>query len=513
MVASCRYRNDQFGRALIPVGPLPAGALFRLMAWFPGLRRLSVGSRFRLAELLDGHPRAVEFANDLVEYALDAWEDRTGRAWALPAEPAPEDLTREWTEIVEKLLPQVAEKLRDDLLFDALWDRVLDDRARRMLYRMTLLRRRWDLDLELELGEPDEPASEAESTAKRLRRTSLLEQVELRLREGLVRRDTIHPATAQFVARRFDDDPTLRRETHHRVGEWYEARTKISRDISDGLEAGHHLFQAGEYDRGYELLGAASDWLQNHGRVREGLQILEPFLVEPVQRAMTPDRVGRLLGTVGLAYDSLGEVERAIGYHEQALKIDREIGDRRGEGKDLGNLGLAYFSLGEVERAIGFHEQRLVIAREIGDRQGEGQSLGNLGVAYSSLGEVERAIGFHEQRLVIAREIGDRQGEGQSLGNLGVAYSGLGEVERAIGFHEQYLVIAREIGDRRGEGTALGNLGIAYSGLGEVERAIDLLEQALWIGQEIKDPQIVRIFSAQLERLRGGGSAGKPEEG
>ena len=86
-------------------------------------------------------------------------------------------------------------------------------------------------------------------------------------------------------------------------------------------------------------------------------------------------------------------------------------------------------------------------------------------------------------------------------------------MERAIGFHEEYLAIAREIGDRRGEGTALGNLGIAYSGLGEVERAIDLLEQAPWIGQEIKDPQIVRIFSAQLERLRGGGSAGKPEEG
>ena len=30
VVASCRYRNDDFRRVLIPVGPLPAGALFRL---------------------------------------------------------------------------------------------------------------------------------------------------------------------------------------------------------------------------------------------------------------------------------------------------------------------------------------------------------------------------------------------------------------------------------------------------------------------------------------------------
>src|SRR5439155_12664793 len=87
VVASCRYRNDQFGKALIPVGPLPVGALFRLMGWFPGLRRLSVGARARLAGRLDGHPRAVEFANDPAEHALAACEERNGRHWAPPAEP------------------------------------------------------------------------------------------------------------------------------------------------------------------------------------------------------------------------------------------------------------------------------------------------------------------------------------------------------------------------------------------------------------------------------------------
>jgi tetratricopeptide (TPR) repeat protein len=472
VVASCRYRNDDFRKALIPVGPLPAGALFRLMGWFPGLQRLSVGSRLRLASMLDGHPRAVEFANDLVEHALDSWEEKTGRAWTLPAEPTADDLNREWTDIVEALLPQVEEKLSDDLLFKEIWDRVLDDRGRRMLYRMTLLRRPWDLELERELGEPGESAAEAESTAKRLRRTSLLEQLELSLREGLVRHDTIHPATAQFVIRRFGDDPALRQETHHRAGVWYEARARASPYIDDDIEAGHHLFQAGEYDRACDMLGKSSDWLQNHGRVREGLQVLEPFLAESVQRAMTPDRVGRLLGTVGSAY----------------------------------------YRLGEVERAIGYYEQHLVIAREIGDRRSEGNALGNLGIAYADLGEVERAIGYYEQHLVIAREIGDRRSEGNALGSLGNAYAALGEVERAIGYYEQQLEIVREIDDRRGEGNALGSLGNAYAALGEVERAIGLLEQALRIGQEIKDPQIVRIATAQLERLRGGGSADEPED-
>jgi tetratricopeptide (TPR) repeat protein len=60
----------------------------------------------------------------------------------------------------------------------------------------------------------------------------------------------------------------------------------------------------------------------------------------------------------------------------------------------LGNLGLAYDSLGQYERAIDFHQQSLAISREIKDRLGEGASLGNLGNAYLSLGQYERAIDF-----------------------------------------------------------------------------------------------------------------------
>ena len=60
-----------------------------------------------------------------------------------------------------------------------------------------------------------------------------------------------------------------------------------------------------------------------------------------------------------MAYADLGEVERAIEYHEQALKISRDIQDRQGEGNALGNLGVAYADLGEVERAIEYFEQAL----------------------------------------------------------------------------------------------------------------------------------------------------------
>jgi len=194
---------------------------------------------------------------------------------------------------------------------------------------------------------------------------------------------------------------------------------------------------------------------------------------------------GAALGSLGLAYADLGEVRRAIEYHEQYLAIAREIGDRRGEGNALGNLGIAYADLGEVRRAIEYYEQRIVIALEIGDRRGEGNALGNLGNAYADWGEVRRAIEYYEQHLAIAREIGDRRGEGIALGNLGIVYWSLGELQRAIEYYEQYLAIAREIGDRRGEGIALGNLGGAFADMKDEAKAIDYYQQAIEIHRTI----------------------------
>ena len=69
---------------------------------------------------------------------------------------------------------------------------------------------------------------------------------------------------------------------------------------------------------------------------------------------------------------------------EQALAIDRALGDRRGEGADLTHLGTAYRQLGDTHRAITYYEQALAIDHALGDQRGEGADLTNLGIAYAN---------------------------------------------------------------------------------------------------------------------------------
>jgi tetratricopeptide (TPR) repeat protein len=270
----------------------------------------------------------------------------------------------------------------------------------------------------------------------------------------------------------------LRHHPHQRIS-WLERAAAAAREIGDRHGEGNALGS----------LGAAYAAL---GDIRRAIEYHENYLVI-AQEIGDRRGEGAALGNLGSAYLVIGDTRRAIEHNEQALTIMRAIGDRRSEGSRLDVLGSAYAAVGETRRAVGYYEQSLVIAREIGDRLGEGVVLGNLGRAYAVLGEHRRAIELYQQRLVIAREIGDRRGEGSALNNLGIAYVELGEIRRAIEHFEQHLAIAREFGDRRREGGALSKLGLAYAALGETWRAIAVLGEALVIFEAIESPQAVEV--------------------
>ena len=101
----------------------------------------------------------------------------------------------------------------------------------------------------------------------------------------------------------------------------------------------------------------------------------------------------------------MGECRKALEFHEKALTIAREIGDKRNEGTWLGNLGSDYANLDEISKAIEFYEKQLVIAREVGDLRGEGNALGNLGITVHNLGKTDKGISQMKQALTIFQTI------------------------------------------------------------------------------------------------------------
>ncbi len=490
ILASTRYRPASFSGALIPLSPMPLDAMFRLTAWFPALRRLSVASRARLVARLHGQPLAVEYANTLIGDALQAWASLHGE-WTSSSRPGEEIQQQEWDEIVEPALPDVEVQLGDDLLLSAIWERVLGEPERRMLYRMAVLRRPAARELMALLGNEDEARDASASRLEKLLGTSLVTRFQLSedLIGGGIRRTIaygLHPVTKRFVQRAFAGASEDRRSAHRRLGELLEGRAEVSPNLETTIEAGHHLLEAGFRDRAIKQLRSAAGWFNEHDRPGRGLDLLLPFISESVHPSLPGPLAGAVLSTVGRSFLQLSKAEEAVKLIGQAIGIFREFGERDEEARALDNLGTAYASLGQQERALDAYERELAIYRTLHDRMGESVAIGNSGLAYAGLGQHEEAIGLYERQLALVREIAHRVGEGNALMNMGSSLDQLGQSAKAIQCYEQAVATFRADGYSRGEGQAIAKLGRACTKLGRFEQAISYLEQALVIWRRLR---------------------------
>jgi len=236
---------------------------------------------------------------------------------------------------------------------------------------------------------------------------------------------------------------------------------------------------------GYSL-GSLGNAYNRLGEYQQAINYLI-LSVEITQKIGDRNGEGHSLGNLGNVYDSLGDYQRAIDYYQQSLRIAKEIGDHHGEANSLVSLGNAYNSLGKYQKAIDSYQQSLSITRAMGDHHIKGALLNSLGKAYDFLGEYQRAIDYYQQSLRISLKIDDRYLQSNAISNLGNVYDSLGEYHKAIYYHQQSLAIAQKIGDRYGEGSFLNNLGNAYNSLREYHKAIDYCLQSLAIAQEIGD--------------------------
>ena len=192
----------------------------------------------------------------------------------------------------------------------------------------------------------------------------------------------------------------------------------------------------------------------------------------------------------------MGEASEVIKFFYQALVIDREIGNRRGESYDLIMLGQVHYNLGEFQKAIEFFDAALAIDREIGNREDERYDLSMLGQANHDFGEFQKAIEFHEQALIIDREIGDRHAEGEALGNLGWTYAILGEYQKAMAYIEQLIELAKEQEDH----VFFFGMGLIYSSVDQEEKAIQAYSKAIQLTP--KNPVLYRNRASCLIKLQ-----------
>jgi len=77
---------------------------------------------------------------------------------------------------------------------------------------------------------------------------------------------------------------------------------------------------------------------------------------------------------------------------QQSLKINQELGDKRGISTSLHNLGSLAQATGEYDEARMFYQKSLKINQELGDKSGMALSQAQLALLEEKMGHAKEAL-------------------------------------------------------------------------------------------------------------------------
>ncbi|MBW4616443.1 MAG: tetratricopeptide repeat protein [Desmonostoc vinosum HA7617-LM4] len=213
------------------------------------------------------------------------------------------------------------------------------------------------------------------------------------------------------------------------------------------------------------------------------------YLDEPLRKVEGTQEKARILTLLGYSQRALGQYQRSIDFHLQALEIARSAGDRPCEIANLNHLSRTYVQEKNYAEAINYSQRALILSRQAGvsaapaeqARTGEANALVNLG--YSEVMQAqeleqiepetyEAAINYLEQGLKLSDKLGDIQSKALCFSSLGIAYLVIEQPQTAIQYLENGFKTAQISGDLYLQGRNLASLAEAYYQLQNAEKAI-----------------------------------------
>ncbi len=198
------------------------------------------------------------------------------------------------------------------------------------------------------------------------------------------------------------------------------------------------------------------------------------------------------------------EIQEGVAMTEEALRLAREIGDKRREMLSLGTLAAQLYNLGDPSWWE-YGNRALELARKLDDKRYQVVILTGLGRIHAPQ-DPDRSMEYLRAALPLCQQLDDKRAELDLLELIGVQLESSDDYyRRLVECREPQLEISHEIGNRPVEGRALmfaGQLRAIY--LGDFKQGLALLHEALDIGPAsgIEIYVLLRIAQVQIMQER-----------
>jgi tetratricopeptide (TPR) repeat protein len=312
----------------------------------------------------------------------------------------------------------------------------LSEGARQVLNLAAVAGRHFDFALLQELTQQDE--------AQLLRLIKELMAAQLVVEESEERFAFRHALTREAI---YSELLARERKTLHRT-----IAETLERLYASTLEAhladlASHFSEAGAWEQALEYGQRAGEQAQALYAPQAAIEHFTRALDATSHLSLTPP--ASLYRARGLAYETLGEFERARADHETTLQLAHEASDRHAEWQallDLGFLwaGRAYAQTGD------YYQQALALTRAMDDPATIAHSLNRLGNWHLNVEQPLEALRCHQEALTTFGGLNDRHGLAETLDLLGMASYLSGDLIQSTAYYQQAVVLFRELDEREG---------------------------------------------------------------
>ena len=228
--------------------------------------------------------------------------------------------------------------------------------------------------------------------------------------------------------------------------------------------------------------------------------------LELARRADDLAVLAQSLNWMGNWYANDEKPQRAVAYHQEALKIVEQWGDRQELANTLDLLGIANLLGGDLNSSIHYYNRAIPLFRELDERIRIASSLIGRATLISALvwlGLVPvipspNAPNDFKEALRIAGEIGSTQDQAWVYWSSGLFHMVQGRFGRALEDSKNALRIASEIEHREYVVASRNSLGNCYVELFALEQAREHHEESLNLAETLHSATMINLCGGSL---------------
>jgi tetratricopeptide (TPR) repeat protein len=341
---------------------------------------------------------------------------------------------------------------------------------------------------------------------------------------------SLHPLVRELAEAELDTDE--RQRAHFRACQHYLSLElppmSAWRDLGDIIpliEAHHHAFLAGAFDRAAAILleYALPDYLEQWGAQERLIKLSRQTFGDVPKGKLYANYLGevgydkllnsgvdiveraRLYRQLGKCSRFLGEYERALASYEQGITLLHGGVDERELARLYSESAFVLYELGQRQKALERCQQGLKLIEGAHDRQSQIDEAGlqmRMGIVLLAKGEHAQAFSHFEQAHIIYQGLGMTSRAYEAYDNLGVTLQRQRRYQEALTYFNAVKQYYEKIGYWLGIAQAGLNVGTALHYLQRYEEARLGYENSLHWFDEIGDQKGCLLSLCNLGELR-----------